>query len=194
MGEMVLILGGARSGKSSLAERMAEQAGPRVTFIATAQALDEEMRRRIEAHKSARPPGWRTFEEPLELASMVESASVDSDTILIDCITVWVSNHLCRINEEESSPKWYEEVEALEARLKKQCERITTIANSSEAIVLLVSNEVGLGLVPDTPLGRIYRDLIGSINRQIAMKANKVLLLVAGIPINIKQLATETYE
>ena len=191
MGEMVLILGGARSGKSSLAERMAERSGPRVTFIATAQTLDEEMRQRIEAHKSARPREWRTVEEPLDLATVVEAAIGDSEMVLVDCITVWVSNHICHIIAPESSSEWHHEVEALGDRLRDQVARLVAISRSSGATLLLVSNEVGLGLVPDNPLGRAYRDLLGAINRQLAAEAGKVLLTVAGLPLDVKRLALE---
>ncbi|HEX2987176.1 MAG TPA: bifunctional adenosylcobinamide kinase/adenosylcobinamide-phosphate guanylyltransferase [Chloroflexota bacterium] len=191
MGKMVLILGGARSGKSSLAERMAEQAGPKVTFLATAQALDEEMRQRIAAHKASRPREWRTVEEPLELAAAVESAVKESDTVLVDCLTVWVSNHLCRMEAVESTPEWHRELEMLGQRLRDQASRIATAAACGGATLLLVSNEVGLGLVPDNPLGRAYRDLLGAINRQMAAEAEQVLLLVAGIPLDVKRLALE---
>jgi adenosylcobinamide kinase / adenosylcobinamide-phosphate guanylyltransferase len=191
MGEMVLILGGARSGKSSLAERMAERGGPRVTFLATAQALDEEMRQRIAAHRVARPREWQTIEEPLDVASAVESAVRDSDTVLVDCLTVWVSNHLCAVAAVESTPEWHQEVEQLRVRLRDQADRIASAAASGKATLLLVSNEVGLGLVPDNPLGRAYRDLLGAINRQLAADAERVLLLVAGIPLDVKRLAVE---
>lgn len=191
MGEMVLILGGARSGKSSLAERMAKRSGPRVTFIATAQPLDEEMRQRIAAHKAARPREWRTVEEPLDLATAVEAAIGDSEMVLVDCITVWVSNHICHIIAPESSSEWHHEVEALGDRLRDQVARLVAISRSSGATLLLVSNEVGLGLVPDNPLGRAYRDLLGAINRQMAAEAGKVLLMVAGLPLDVKRLALE---
>ena len=191
MGEMVLILGGARSGKSSLAERMAKRSGPQVTFIATAQPLDEEMRQRIEAHKSARPREWRTVEEPLDLATVVEAAIGDSEMVLVDCITVWVSNHICQIIAPKSSSNWHHEVEALGDRLRDQVARLVAISRSSGATLLLVSNEVGLGLVPENPLGRAYRDLLGAINRQLAAEAGKVLLMVAGLPLDVKRLALE---
>ncbi len=191
MGKMVLILGGARSGKSSLAERMAGQAGRRVTFLATAQPLDEEMRRRIAGHRASRPREWRTVEEPLELAAAVEAAARESDTVLVDCLTVWVSNHLCRIEAVESTPEWQHEVEILGRQLRHQATRIAAAARSADATLLLVSNEVGLGLVPDNPLGRAYRDLLGAINRQLAEEAAQVLLLVAGIPLDVKRLALE---
>jgi adenosyl cobinamide kinase/adenosyl cobinamide phosphate guanylyltransferase len=111
--------------------------------------------------------------------------------VLVDCITVWVSNHICQIIAPESSAEWHHEVEALGDRLRDQVARLVSASKSSGATLLLVSNEVGLGLVPDNPLGRAYRDLLGSINRQLAAESGKVLLMVAGLPLDVKRLALE---
>jgi adenosylcobinamide kinase / adenosylcobinamide-phosphate guanylyltransferase len=188
---LVLILGGARSGKSTLAERMAAEGGGRVTFIATAEAGDGEMARRIEAHRAARPPGWRTLEEPLELPGAVAAAVAESDVLVLDCLTVWVSNHLCRIVAEESSPEWTRAVEALPPALEAQLIELVGAIRAAGATALVVSNEVGLGLVPATPLGRAYRDLLGFVNRRVAEEADQVLLMVAGLAVDVKRLSEE---
>ena len=188
---MVLILGGARSGKSAMAQRLADEAGHRVTFVATAEPGDEEMRRRIEAHKAARPDWWRTVEEPIDIDQAAAAAALESDAIVIDCLTVWVSNHLCRLRVAESSEEWALEIERLASTLESCASRLVEIARSTEVVLFVVSNEVGLGLVPATPVGRAYRDLLGALNRRLAATADKVLLMVAGLPIDVKRLAAE---
>lgn len=191
MGRLVLILGGARSGKSAVAERMAGAVSGRVTFVATAEAGDQEMKRRIEAHRAARPASWHTVEEPLDLPGAVAMAAVDSDVVVVDCLTVWVSNRLCRQGEPESTPEWSGAVERLESALRQDATRLVRLAGSSGATLLLVSNEVGWGLVPPNPLGRVYRDLLGMVNRLLAGEADQVLLMVAGLPVDVKRLSLE---
>lgn len=212
MGEIVLILGGARSGKSSMAEQMATVRGGRVAFIATAEAYDEEMQHRIGLHRSSRPSGWRTIEEPLDLDHAVRLASRESDVVVIDCLTLWVSNHLCRLAAPEGSSEageptsgegpghfpdravsteWPRVVDRLAAELEGQISDVVATARSAESMILLVSNEVGLGLVPPNPLSRAYRDLLGVVNRRVAAEADQVLLMVAGLPVDVKRLAME---
>ena len=189
MGRLVLILGGARSGKSSMAERMAGQMGGRVTYLATAQPLDDEMRLRIEKHKADRPAAWRTLEEPLNLAGGVHEALGCSDVVIVDCLTLWISNHLCLIQEAGQSPGWHAAVEELAERLRRQAALLVEEVRVANATLLVVSNEVGLGLVPDNPIGRAYRDLLGAANRWLAAEADQVLLMVAGLAIDVKRLA-----
>lgn len=189
MGRLVLILGGARSGKSAMAERMAMEMGGRVTYLATAQPLDEEMMGRIENHRAARPKGWRTLEEPLELAGAVERAAVDSDVVLVDCLTLWLSNQLCRIEAPESSREWHAALDDLAGRMEQSTSRLLEGVRDGEATALFVSNEVGLGLVPPTPMGRAYRDLLGAVNRRLAAEADQVLLMVAGLAMDVKRLS-----
>lgn len=192
MGKLVLILGGARSGKSAMAETLARRAPGRVTYIATAEARDDEMRRRIERHQSERPAEWTTVEEPLDLAGTVRGVAPESDVVLIDCLTLWLSNHLCTVDLEESGPAREAAESGLVALIEDTSAAIVEAARTSDATLLVVSNEVGLGLVPATTLGRVYRDLLGTINRRLAAKADSVLLMVAGIPIDAKRLAHGT--
>lgn len=189
----MLILGGARSGKSAAAERMARRTGGRVTYVATAQALDGEMEQRIAVHRAGRPAGWRTLEEPLELASAVETAVRESDLVLVDCLTLWVSNQLCRLPADEAGHVTESDLAALEEELRAQVARVARAAREGGAELLVVSNEVGMGLVPDNPLGRSYRDLLGAVNRWVAAEADQLLLMVAGVPLDLKKLAAEEW-
>ncbi len=184
-----MILGGARSGKSAMAERMAREMGGRVTFVATAQPLDEEMRRRIAKHREARPAEWRTVEEPLDLPVALKKATAESDVVLVDCLTLWLSNQLCRIEAPEGSQGWHEATEGLARELERSASQMVEAVRSAEATALLISNEVGLGLVPPTTLGRAYRDLLGLVNRRLAAEADQVLLMVAGLAVDLKQLS-----
>ena len=170
--KLILVLGGARAGKSTFAMRLArELAGEGgVTFIATAEALDDDMAQRIARHREERPTRWSTIEEPFQLDRALIAAS-DSRVVLIDCLTLFVSNWLLR--GEDLKPQ--EVSESLLATLPFQ-----------KQTVICVSNEVGLGIVPETPLGRTFRDLLGRINQQFAAAADEVYLLIAGLPQRLK--------
>ncbi len=184
--QLILILGGARSGKSSFAEQLAANSGRSVAFIATATASDDEMRERIARHRASRPPEWYTLEEPLDLAGAVRAASNLADVLLLDCITLWLANWFAQQHgtseEEEFAPLSDEgalkEVEAL-------LNTLNMLAPNKTLIV--ISNEVGLGIVPAYPLGRVYRDTLGYINQRLARAAERVYLMVAGIAVDIKR-------
>lgn len=168
---VTLVLGGVRSGKSRYAQRLAEQA-ERVLFVATAEVRDDaEMRAKIERHRSERPAHWTTMEEPVELARVL--SHVDSQTVLVDCLTIFAANLLERFGEHTTAA--HPEVEALCAALAQ-----------AHGDVILVSNEVGSGVVPAYALGRRYRDLVGEINQRVAEVAGHVVLLVAGLPLVLK--------
>lgn len=170
---MILILGGARAGKSTFALRLAkEHAGEAgsVCFIATAQALDDEMVQRIARHREERPAHWTTIEEPYELDEALDKASI-FNVALVDCLTLFTSNWLLRADE----PK-----------LQAISDRFVATARSQTQTVICVSNEVGLGLVPETQLGRTFRDVLGRVNQQFAEAADEVYLLVAGLPLRLK--------
>ncbi|HZS57876.1 MAG TPA: bifunctional adenosylcobinamide kinase/adenosylcobinamide-phosphate guanylyltransferase [Gemmatimonadaceae bacterium] len=163
---LTLILGGARSGKSTHALSLAKG---RVLFVATAEALDNEMEARIAAHKKERPAAWDTLEEPQAIARLIRPKAGDYDTIVIDCLTLWVSNLMAAGG---TPAEW---VAPLLATYQ-----------SGTADWVVISNEVGLGIVPDNPLARRYRDALGVVNRLVAESADRVVLLVAGIPVRIK--------
>lgn len=170
--KLILVLGGARAGKSTFALRLAKDyAGEgSVTFIATAQALDAEMEQRIARHREERPKNWTTIEEPYHLDEALVNVS-DSGVALVDCLTLFVSNWLLREDEHT---------------LNEVTQRFLANVRSRTQTVIVVSNEVGLGLVPETPLGRTFRDLLGRVNQQFAEAADEVYLLVAGLPLRLK--------
>jgi adenosylcobinamide kinase/adenosylcobinamide-phosphate guanylyltransferase len=175
---LTLILGGARSGKSTYAQKLIEQDGGRALFVATATAGDDEMKARIEAHQRSRPAHWGTLEVPIGLGdALVHEPAVD--WVLIDCITLLTSNILLTLAEPIDEKEYCEMMDAeiigiLEAYRQHPGEWV------------IVSNEVGLGLVPPYPLGRLYRDALGRANQQLAQAADTVLFLVAGIPMRVK--------
>lgn len=180
---ITLITGGARSGKSDYAQQLALQAPQPVLFVATAEAGDEEMRRRIAAHKKARPEGWRTLEAPLNVGEAIRRERGNTPTVLVDCITLLVSNILMKYTGEDgelNEPERAEEAVAAEIGALADC------MTQADAGFIIVTNEVGLGLVPDNPLGRYYRDLLGRANRILAEQAGEVCLMVAGLPLKIK--------
>jgi len=179
MPNLTLILGGARSGKSSYAQSMAEESGKTVTFLATAQALDKEMSARIQKHRSERSANWETLEIPLNIAPYVQQ--IRSDVVILDCVTLLVSNLLMKfvkddlVDEEPFTMEVQKEVDELIAKLRAQ-----------KQDWIIVSNELGLGLVPPYQMGRVYRDGLGWANQRLAREADKVIFMVAGIPTVIK--------
>jgi len=172
--QLILILGGARSGKSTFAERLAAGRGERITYLATGAACDEEMAERIARHRAERPAAWRTVECPLDPAAAVRAHAADTDCFLLDCATLLVSNLL--LAEDSAGEETV--CRALDALLAAYREDMTNL--------IIVSNEVGLGLVPEYPLGRLYRDALGRFNQQVAAAADTVYFLVAGLPLEIK--------
>jgi len=181
MGKLTLILGGARSGKSSYAQSLAEESGKSVTFIATAQALDDEMSARIQKHRAERSASWETLEVPFNIVSCVQQ--IRSNIVILDCVTLLISNLLMQFVENDL----VEEAPFMMAVQKEINELISMLrAREQEQDWLIISNEVGLGLVPAYQMGRVYRDAIGWANQRLAREADKVIFMVAGIPATIK--------
>lgn len=174
MQKRILILGGARSGKSTFALREASvvEGSTEKAFVATAEALDDEMKIRIANHREERGKDWRTYEEPVEIPSLLRKIGPHHGIILIDCLTLWVSNIMMR-----DLPFGQYVDELMEA-----------ISADAPALLYIVSNEVGMGLVPETPLGREYRDNIGRVNAKVAAAATDVYFMAAGIPLKIKEI------
>ena len=166
---VTLVLGGVRSGKSRFAQNIAEQAAS-VVFVATAKPVDEEMRAKIRRHQQERPKHWRTVEEPIDLARVLITHSPHLDLLLIDCLTIFVANTL-----EDGAEAANQRIDAFVEALQ-----------NTEASVVLVSNEVGSGVVPEYPSGRQFRDLLGEVNQRVAGVADNVLLMVAGLPLVLK--------
>lgn len=169
--KITLILGGARSGKSSYALSLAKKY-KKVAFVATCLGLDKEMRERIKLHKESRPKDWETFEEPKELPKIIRNLSTKFDCILIDCLTLLVSNLVLSGDKQEE--------------VVRKIKEIFSVLSEKKARIILVSNEVGLGLVPVNKLGREFRDIAGKVNQIAATEANEVLFMVAGLPMNVK--------
>jgi len=178
-GKLIFITGGARSGKSTFAERMAISLGESVAYLATAQPLDEEMTFRIKKHREKRLNTWKTYEEPIEVSELVSHLGLEKEVILIDCLTLLTSNLLLREEDKIEDPECQEEI-LLEIK------KLAEISFKVPAQVIIVSNEVGMGLVPDNTLGRVYRDILGRANSIIADKADEVFIMVSGIPLKIK--------
>lgn len=190
--QLMLILGGARSGKSTFAQQLAQRSGRSVAVIATASASDEDMHNRIMLHRAARPQHWHTIEEPLNLAIALHQAADLADVIVLDCITVWLGNWLylqenpdCVETAAISSSYSRGALDAIEELLRT----LATLDGSKTLVV--VTNEVGLGIVPAYALGRIYRDVLGHVNQRLAATATRVYLMVAGLGVDIKRLHEE---
>lgn len=169
-GKIFMVTGGVRSGKSTFAESLVSKA-PRVVYVATAVAADEEMRARIAEHRARRPAGWETVEEPLDLSRAILTVPQEA-ALLVDCIGVWVANLLA----DGLTP----------AEVDGRAEGFLIEIGKRQGPCVAVTNEVGMGVVPAYPLGRLYRDILGRVNQQVAAAADVVYLLVCGIPLRIK--------
>ena len=181
--QCILILGGARSGKSRFAREMASGFSDRVFFVATGEALDEEMRQRIEEHKKERPPNWCSLEVPLGIGKRIQEESSDAQVVIVDCLTLLVSNVIgqCGDDPEQIS------TQSAQEKLTDEIDELIECINDSTATFILVSNEVGMGLVPDNKLGRLYRDLLGKTNQIFAQRADRVYFMLSGIPFSLKK-------
>ena len=188
---VTLVTGGARSGKSAFAEALARGAGDRTLYVATAEALDDEMAARIAHHRARRPASWRTEEAPLDLGAAMRRAGADVDVALVDCLSVWAANRLLALGDE-AQPGWWERVRRLEVALAGELEQLVATTREIDVRLILVTNEVGAGVVPPTPLGRAYRDLLGRLNQVAARRVDEVYLVVAGLGVDLKRLAIAT--
>ena len=190
---LILVTGGARAGKSGFALKLAqglslpaEPGSTPVLFVATAEAGDAEMEERIRKHRSSRPDEWSTLEEPIRLPEAVSEAlsepgTRDAGVVVVDCLNLWVSNMLLAGQDSERA--------AIEEGVLDSARRLLECYQQGTASFVLVSNEVGLGLVPSHPLGRHFRDLLGKVNQLVAAEADEVYLLVAGLPLELKALS-----
>ena len=182
-----LLTGGARSGKSALAERLAQATGRPVVFLATMAPRDDEVRHRIEQHRASRPATWRTVEEPLDVVSSLDRHTEPGETIVIDCITLWITNLLLRDLPDADSASIVEADKAVEASVNAAAHLVDwTARRTGETFV--VTNEVGAGVVPPYRLGRIFRDALGRANGVIAARAGRVYHLNAGLALELKAL------
>ena len=188
-GQLIFLLGGVRSGKSSYAEKLAAQLGDQVLYVATAQAKDEEMQARVAVHRRARPSTWQTVEVPTGVGLAVHAALAAGpvNVVLLDCLTLLVSNLILQGLSEEDLDK-VDEVAARE-RVVAELDTLLDVFRAGDVPWIVVSNEVGWGLVPPYPLGRVYRDLLGWANQQLAAAADRVYLMIASLPLDVKALS-----
>ncbi len=166
-----LILGGARSGKSSYAEGIAQHSEKEVVYIATARILDKEIQARVERHRNDRPAYWRTVEEPIELAKVLQENASANHVLLVDCLTMWLTN-LLTLNDKD--------------RFQQELDKFHNILSSLPGDIIFVSNEVGMGIIPMGELTREYVDEAGRLHQQLAQQVDHVILMVAGLPLCIK--------
>jgi len=191
MGKLTLILGGARSGKSTFAEmRAKELGGDNVLYVATSETKDEEMVERVKKHRSERLSTWETVEAPRNVAQAIRQERSEAKVILLDCMTFLVANHLMDASAPEDDPFDAPSSDPFDAKIEAdvvaEVEALVEYVQETDVELLVVSNEVGLGVVPPYELGRAYRDILGRANQILARHADEVQLLVAGIPMKVK--------
>ena len=191
MGKLTLLLGGARSGKSSFAEKRAKElGGDNVLYVATSEVIDEEMRLRAEKHQAARPDAWATVEAPRKVAQAIRQGRNGQRVILLDCITVLVANLLIYAAGPEDDPFDDPSTDPFDKKIETEVlaevEALADLIHKSDLEALIVSNEVGMGVVPPYELGRAYRDVLGRANQALARHADEVYFFVAGLPMQIK--------
>ena len=170
---VIFVTGGARGGKSDFAQGLAEKLEGKRLFLATAQALDDEMRQRIEKHQEKRGTRWDTLEEPIHLGRALRSVNDSYKTILVDCFTVWMSNLLLGYPDQDE-------------KISKIVDDFFSSIDEFKGTIVIVSNEVGMGIVPENELARQYRDQLGFLNQRIARRADEVYALISGISVRIK--------
>ncbi len=187
MGRVTFVLGGARSGKSRFARDRAAKLAARkelqVVYLATATVEDEEMKLRVARHRLSRPSDWRTVEEPRQVSKALESCA-EAGIIIVDCLTLFVANLLHELGADKSEAA--ADIQSFEARVSAEIVAILKQCRRIDAQVLLISNEVGMAVVPPTPLGRLFRDIAGRVNQVVAEEADEVFFLVAGLARKLK--------
>lgn len=185
MGKLILVTGGARSGKSTFAEETVKKLGDKVLYIATAIPFDEEMKLRIKKHQEQRPSYWETLEAYKDFDIKLKNKLEEKTVIMLDCVTVMITNLMF-----EEYLDWdkinCEEIEKIEERVKKEIGKLLAIIEGAQLPFVLVTNEIGMGIVPEYPSGRVFRDVAGRANQMLAKAADEVYLCVSGIPMKIK--------
>ena len=186
MGKLILVTGGARSGKSTYAENLAKATINGVMYIATSIPFDDEMKERVKKHRARRPTNWGTFEGYMDLKRVFLEKEIPFQTILLDCITIMVTNLMFEFGGFHVENLDEEEINKIEDRILGEITEFLDVANLNTETSILVTNEVGFGIVPDNKLSRIFRDLSGRVNQYIASRADEVYLIVCGLPMKIK--------
>lgn len=186
MSKLILVTGGSRSGKSNFAESLCSRQNNSTAYIATSIPFDEEMKDRVRKHKESRPSIWKTYEIYKDIYSIIEEISKEHKTVILDCVTLLVNNLMFDygLDFDNSTP---EEINEMETYIKKQIEKLIYKIEKTELYFVIVTNELGMSLVPDNKLCRVYSDIVGRINQYIAKKADEVYFVVSGIPVKIKE-------
>lgn len=173
MGRLIYVTGGARSGKSGYAQQLSEQQSGELLYVAPAQVLDSEMAERVELHRQARGERWSLLEEPLWLADRLPEAAKGRSALMLDCVTIWLSNLFFHYDEEHEP-------------VLEEVDKLIAVAETLPAPFYLVSNELGSGIVPENKLARSFRDLAGTVNQKLAAVADEAWLVVSGLPVKLK--------
>lgn len=186
MGKSILVTGGARSGKSNFAESLMKGISGPVLYLATAQAYDEEMQLRIEKHRQSRPAEWDTIEAYRGLGKIISGQGSKYRGIMIDCITIMVTNLLFDLPEIQQEDFKRESIQRAEEKILAEAADLAAGVAASDATVVMVTNELGSGIVPEYPLSRVFRDIAGRVNQYLAARADEVYLVVCGLPLKLK--------
>lgn len=186
MGKAILVTGGARSGKSSYAEKLARELGGNILYIATSIPFDDEMKSRVKKHRESRPDEWDTYEGYKGLGHVISEKSSEYNGILLDCITVMVTNLLLEYPGIDYDNACCEDFEEAEKTIKGEVEELLEGISQAEATVIMVTNELGSGIVPENLLGRVFRDIAGRMNQYIAEQCDEVFITVCGLPLKLK--------
>lgn len=186
MGKVILVTGGSRSGKSTYAENLAKSFEDEVIYIATSVPFDDEMKDRVRKHRESRPVSWKTYEAYRNLKQVYCNEEISFKCILLDCITVMISNLIFDLIGEDVENMTFEEINAMEKTILNEVKEFMDEVVINSQTVILVTNEVGSGIIPDNKLARIYKDIAGRVNQYIASRANEVYFTVCGIPMKIK--------
>jgi adenosylcobinamide kinase/adenosylcobinamide-phosphate guanylyltransferase len=183
-GKILLITGGTRSGKSVFAEQYAAAQSDKVAYIATAQIYDQEMQTRVALHRKRRPDTWQTFEAPYHADQILLEAATKADVILFDCLTIYTSNLLLSDSTPSNRAERFQYI-------MEEIDKLLYFSRESQATILFVTNEVGMGIVPENALAREYRDIAGMVNQKIAACADEVYLVICGLPVELKKITAQ---
>ena len=185
MGKIILVTGGARSGKSNFAEKLINERYEVISYIATAMPYDDGMKNRIRKHKESRPANWKTYEIYEELSGYIKEISESCDAVLLDCVTVMLTNLLLKNNVDWDKINM-DEIDEIEKNLNREIKLLVDEIIKSKMDAVIVTNEIGCGIVPENRLARIFRDIAGRVNQRMAENSSEVYLAVSGIPVKIK--------
>ncbi|QUH24436.1 bifunctional adenosylcobinamide kinase/adenosylcobinamide-phosphate guanylyltransferase [Serpentinicella alkaliphila] len=186
MGKVILVTGGVRSGKSLFAEELAKKIGENILYIATAIPYDDEMRERIDVHKMFRPVSWTTYEVYKDLHEVIDSIDNKQDGILLDCVTIMITNLMFDYPSFDENNIGQSIIKEINEYIIDEFCKLLNFLKKRDINIIMVTNEIGWGLVPESKLGRVFRDISGKINQLLAREAEEVYLLVSGIPMKIK--------